>query len=451
MTVRTRNTRSEERGTEDGTKKRSPSGLFEKAFNGGETMFSQALDMLKSDRMDDRLRGMATLLRMVVDGDEPKAKKKLFEKCEKAIASEELDERKAVRKVLCRLASLTDCDESKRMMEDNYLQTIQDLDLDALVFLGMHGPEDIGGEVDTVLEGEFSRITGMDHVDVMTYIATLSKCSLDVKMEASKIAGMELLKSDRMEDRLKGMGLLLNVAIEGDDPKAKKELLDKCRKAIASEEIDERKAVRKVLGQLAMKADCAESKGILERDYLQTIHDFDLGAIVFLGMYAKENLSSEVDAVLEAQFDRITGRQNLDTIAYIAAMSKCSIGIRRKAAEIAAKSDNRAGNLAYIRDTCNDEVISGLMVDALKDRGVDDAEGSEENLPDDVEMEALMKEETPSDDVGEAEAVKADEDVDSDNAGKEEADAGIDQEDEDVHELDFDKLKFDTDSGLGKD
>lgn len=230
---------------------------------------------------------------------------------------------------------------------------------------------------------------------------------------------LDMLKSDRMDDRLKGMGVMLKLAIDGDDRKAKKELLGNCRKAIASKEKDERVAVRKVLAKLAMEMDCAESKKMLEVDYLQTIHDFDLQALVYLGMHGSGSLSREVDAVLESEFESIYGKENLDAIAYIAAMSTCSLEVRRKAARIAARLEKRVGNLAFIRDTAGDEEISAIMAQELQERGVSDSEtveddssygGSEEGIgesPDmDIDRDADRDEALPSEDEEDEDAVQ---------------------------------------------
>lgn len=232
---------------------------------------------------------------------------------------------------------------------------------------------------------------------------------------------IELLKSDRIKDRLDGMGVLLDLAIDGDDLKAKKELLGMCRTAIASDEYEERNAVRKVLGQLALKADCKESRGILEVDYLQIIADMDLEALVFLGMHGKKGINREADAVLEQKFDRITGKENLDILVYIAAMSTCSIGIRRKAAEISAKLEKRADNLAFIRDTCEDETIRALMANTLTEKGIFNTQTREDVKTD-------LREEYP--DMG------PDPEMDDELEGGQ---ADGEEDDSELKELDFDQ------------
>jgi len=248
---------------------------------------------------------------------------------------------------------------------------------------------------------------------------------------------IDLLKSDRTPDRLNGMGILLNLAIEGDDLNAKKELLSMCRRAIASEDFEERNAVRKVLGQLALKGDCRESQKILEVDYLQIIADMDLEALVFLGMHGKKGINREADAVLERKFDTITGKENLDILAYIAAMSTCSIEVRRKAAEISAKHEKRAGNLAFIRDTCDDELIRHLMDETLKEQGIFDT-GTVDEDESDPDPRAIEPDIQP-----EPEMEDEDRLLEGEEAEREEPDMDRDrevdeEEDEELKELDFD-------------
>ena len=117
--------KSKKHGEAGKTSRKPPSGVFEKAFEGGEGMFSQAIEMLKSDRMQDRLNGMGILMKMVMEGDDRNAKKELFRMCRRAIASIDKQERIAVRKMLGQLANGTDCRESQRILEVDHLQAIE--------------------------------------------------------------------------------------------------------------------------------------------------------------------------------------------------------------------------------------------------------------------------------------------------------------------------------------
>jgi hypothetical protein len=241
---------------------------------------------------------------------------------------------------------------------------------------------------------------------------------------------IEMLKSDRMADRLEGMGALLKLVLDCDDHKALKELHGKCRRAIASKEAEERKAVRSILSQLALNADCMEAKRILEADYLSTIHDFDLEGLVFLGTHGSEGISGEVDSFLESNFDRI-GEKKLDVMAYIAAVSGCTLETRMKAAKIAARSEKRAGNLAFIRDTCEDADIKGLMEQALIKRGIHDAETViDEEMPDPEEDDADGEGTETGDadagpDGGEAQGYEAEDDEAPEQDPEEDEDEGL--------------------------
>lgn len=178
----------------------------------------------------------------------------------------------------------------------------------------------------------------------------------------------ERLQSRNMGERTEARSTLLSMVLKGNVDRAKELLCSNCRNAISSKAIEERRHARSVLSQLAYKKDSREAKDILEGDCRQTIEDFDLDALVFLGMNARKEVAEMVDAALEANFERIVKEMKLDTLAYMAAMSNCSIEIRRKAAAMVADYERRKGNLTYVHDATEDPEIKNMMAQALRRR-----------------------------------------------------------------------------------
>lgn len=177
----------------------------------------------------------------------------------------------------------------------------------------------------------------------------------------------QMLESRILDERMRGRSVLLNLVLNEGSAKAKKLLDGHCKEAISSRHEEERRHARSMLSQLAAKRDCEKAKSILEKDFRHAIEDFDLEALVYLGMNGKADISSEVDAALERAFPRIVEGVHLDTLAYIAAMSCCPLETRRKAARISAEHEKRMGNLAYIHDASDDSEIKNIMKEALRD------------------------------------------------------------------------------------
>lgn len=176
----------------------------------------------------------------------------------------------------------------------------------------------------------------------------------------------DMLRSKIPEERELVREALADRALNGGSRIAKDILLAHCTRVLDSPEQKERSHSRMILAQLAASGDCPKARDALEAAHRGAIADFDLPALIYLGMNGRPEIGKAVDAALEAGFERITGREGLDAMAYIAGMSCCSREKKRKAAEIAAESEQRVGNLECVYRASSDSVVRNLMRQAIE-------------------------------------------------------------------------------------
>ncbi len=173
------------------------------------------------------------------------------------------------------------------------------------------------------------------------------------------------IPGERADARRILMGLVLKGAASA---RAKELLVNACERALGSEDSEERMHGRSLLRMLFMRKDIKEARAMLERELPKAVADMDFDALVFLGMNAREAVGKQVDAALEANFTAVARAISLEALEYIAAMSNCSIEIRRRSAAIVADCEKRRGNLGYVHDASEDPEIKSMMAEALRRR-----------------------------------------------------------------------------------
>ncbi len=135
-------------------------------------------------------------------------------------------------------------------------------------------------------------------------------------------------------------------------------------KKLRSRDPGERDNARTILVQMALNGK-EGAKHALENDLTAAVWDFNLETLVYLARYARREVASAVDTSLEHNMARLEKENHLNTLAYIAAKSTCSIGTRRRAAKILAERERRAENLDYVEKHTDDLEIKAVMRAAL--------------------------------------------------------------------------------------